>query len=113
MQQNCQFISSTFSIPYFSDVIFPVDEREAGLYLEPLAATWRELGAQLHIPDATLSEIEQHHHEDVEESLKEVVRRWLKHAAPSPCWGTLVEALQELHMNKISTRITTNHGKES
>ena len=94
-------------------MIFQVDEREIGLYLEPLAATWHELGAQLHVPDATLSEIEQHRHEDVEESLKEVVRRWLKHAAPSPCWGTLVEALQELHMNKISTRITTNHGTES
>ena len=94
-------------------MVFPVDEREAGLYLEPLAAHWHELGEQLRMPDATMSEIERDGHEDMEESLKEVVRRWLKHAELSPCWGILVEALQEMDMNEISTRITTNHGIES
>ena len=91
-------------------MIFPLDLREACFYLQPLAHQWHKLGEELHLSSPVLDKIEQSSHEDVVEYLVNLVEEWLKHSELSPCWGTLVGALQELRMDVISTRVTTNHG---
>ena len=95
---------------FTSDVIFPLDLREVCLYLQPLAHQWHKLGEELHLSSTILDKIEQSSHEDVMENLKNVMEEWLKHSELSPCWGTLMGALQELHMDAISTSVTSNHG---
>ena len=79
---------------------------------EVAAAKWYQLGIQLEIPVATLSNIEYEHPRDAQRCMTEILNWWLQNA-PECSWEKLTEALEAMGgyralVERLRKKVSTN-----
>lgn len=57
-------------------------------------AKWYDIGLELKIDAASLDAIEKENSHNVQDCLREVLKKWLRRFQPMPTWGALIEALE-------------------
>ena len=67
--------------------------------LFPLASKWYNIGVFLDIPEGTLDAIKVDH-TDVDDCLREMLKKWLTNVNPHPTWSSLAEAVELFDPNK-------------
>lgn len=66
-------------------------------FLLPEAKNWHNIGIMLDIPEPTLERIEADYHDDCQQSLREMIKSWLKQVDPTPTWKDLADAVHEFN----------------
>jgi ankyrin repeat protein/GTPase SAR1 family protein len=95
----------------FWDSLFPLDEQSVLQYIEALVEEWFQLGEYLKFPYPTLRAIESDFPQSVRRRKSEMVITWLNSPLPnSPCWWSLVKALQEMGENSSAAAIIRDQG---
>ena len=58
------------------------------------AADWEDIGIELEIDDGVLKQIKLDNHGDSKSCLRELFRKWLSQADPSPSWANIIDAVE-------------------
>ena len=85
----------------FSEVL---TTRQVLRSIDGVVKDWFRLGLELGIPPSVLETIEYDHRNDVEACKRKMVQQWLKQ--PCPLWCSLVEALNEIGLKYIASKIS-------
>ena len=73
--------------------------------LREVANEWKRIGTLLHIEQGQLMQIKFDNVGDSAACLREMLRVWLSHVAPSPSWSAMADALDILGYQDIATRL--------
>ena len=55
---------------------------------------WYDIGLELKIGAASLDAIQEDNPRNVQNCLRDMLKKWLRRCQPKPTWGALVEALE-------------------
>ena len=80
--------------------------------IEAVVDEWFRLGLELGVAESKLNSIRYDHPKDVEACKIKMVQQWLKQSRlkrPYPLWCSLVEALNEIGLRKMSDKISKQY----
>ena len=69
------------------------------------AADWEDIGIELEIDDGILKQIKLDNPADSKGCLRELFRKWLSQADPSPSWDSIIEAAEGIGDEDLARKL--------
>ena len=77
--------------------------------LQPTVAKWENIGVMLNISDGELGRIKADNNNDSSNSMRDMLRAYLKQTNPPPSWEEVAEALEFLGLSDVARHIRSTH----
>ena len=96
----------TISLPFMTDLLFPMGIKSLMHQLEGIVRDWYQLGIELSLPTSKLEEIEVNNPGNVLRCKRLMLQEWERRPTLKPSWSSLVDALRDMNEKTIADRIS-------
>ena len=94
------------SLPFVTDLLFPMGIKSLMHQLEDIVRRWYQLGMELSLPTSKLEEIEVNNPGNVLRCMRLMLQEWERRPTLKPSWRSLVDALRKMNENTIADKIS-------